>query len=94
MTARDAEVVVEQNGPVQVTVKATGWYQSAEQRVPAFCRFVTRITAFAGSPIVKIDHATVFAGDMRLHAITELAFQFSTPAVSRFARCRVSCWPG
>jgi hypothetical protein len=80
-----AEVIVEQQGPAQVTVKASGWYQTAERRVEPFCRFVTRITAFAGSPIIKFDHATIFADDMRKHAIAELAFKFSLPGAKRFS---------
>jgi hypothetical protein len=80
-----AEVVIEQQGPAQVTVKATGWYQTADMRVEPFCRFVTRITAFAGSPIVKFDHATIFADDMRKHAIAELAFRFPLAEVTHFA---------
>ena len=79
-----AEVVVEQQGPAQVTVKATGWYQTHDRRVEPFCRFVTRITAFAGSPLVKFDHATIFAGDMRKHAIAELAFKFPLADVQGF----------
>jgi hypothetical protein len=81
----EAEITIEQNGPAQVTVKASGWYQTAERRVEPFCRFVTRITAFAGSSIVKFDHATIFAGDMRRHAISELAFKFSVPLVNGFS---------
>ncbi len=85
-----AEVVVEQQGPAQVTVKATGWYQTAERRVEPFCRFTTRITAFANSPLVKFDHATTFAADMRKHAISELAFTFATPGVNQFAASSLS----
>ena len=59
-----AEIVIEQQGPSQVTIKASGWYQTEEKRDQPFCRFTTRITAFAASPIVKFDHATIFAGDM------------------------------
>ncbi len=76
MHDNSAEVVVEQAGPAQVTIRATGWYQSAERRVAPFCRFTTRITAFAGSPVVKFDHATIFADDMRQHTVSELAFKF------------------
>lgn len=80
-----AEVKVEQQGPAQVTVRAEGWYQSADKRVEPFCRFVTRIVAAAGSSIVKVDHATVFADDMRKHSLAELAFSFAVPKVSGFA---------
>ncbi|MBI3840005.1 MAG: hypothetical protein HY288_18950 [Planctomycetia bacterium] len=79
------EIVVEQKGPTQVTVKASGWYQTTEKRVEPFCRFVTRITAFANSSIVKVDHATIFAGDMRKHAIAELAFKVPLADVKGFS---------
>lgn len=81
----EAEVVVEQQGAAQVTVRATGWYQNSQRRVQSFCRFTTRITAFANSPLVKIDHAMTFAGDMRRHALSELSFKFSVPGVERFS---------
>ena len=80
-----AEIIIEQQGPAQITVKASGWYQTEERRVEPFCRFTTRITAFAGSSIVKFDHATIFAGDMREHGISELAFKFAIPEVQAFA---------
>jgi hypothetical protein len=76
-----AEITVEQQGPAQVTVKASGWYQTAEKRVGPFCRFVTRITACAGSGIVRFDHATIFADDMHRHAIAQLPFTFAIPNV-------------
>jgi hypothetical protein len=78
---QQAEIVVEQQGPAQVTIKCSGWYQSEQKRVPPFCRFVTRITAFANSPMVQFDQATIFADDMHKHAIAELPFRFSVPGV-------------
>ncbi len=80
-----AEIVVEQQGPAQVTIRASGWYQTAERRVEPFCRFVTRITAFAGSAMIRFDHATIFADDMRKHAVAELAFKFAIPGAKGFA---------
>lgn len=85
MHDRQAEIVVEQKGPTQVTVKATGWYQTPDGRDDAFCRFTTRITAFANSSIVKIDHATTFADDMKKHTIAELAFTFSLSGATAFS---------
>ncbi|MEX0678589.1 MAG: hypothetical protein WD063_16020 [Pirellulales bacterium] len=85
MHDRQAEIAVEQKGPAQVTVKASGWYRTPEGRDDAFCRFTTRITAFANSPIVKIDHATTFADDMKKHSIAELAFKFSLPGATAFS---------
>jgi hypothetical protein len=80
-----AEIIVEQQGPAQVTIKASGWYQTPQPRDDAFCRFTTRITAFAASPIVKIDHATTFADDMKRHTVAELAFKFSLSEATAFS---------
>lgn len=85
-----AEVVIEQQGPCQVTIRASGWYQTAEERVAPFCRYVTRISAFADSPLLKIDHATIFADDMRLHAVAELGFKFSVHEVTGYASALVN----
>jgi hypothetical protein len=85
-----AEVVIEQQGPAQVTIRASGWYQTAEKRVAPFCRYVTRISAFADSPLLKVDHATIFADDMREHAVAELAFKFSVPEVAGYASALVN----
>jgi hypothetical protein len=77
--------MIEQQGPAQVTVKASGWYQTPEPRDDAFCRFTTRITAFAGSTLVKIDHATTFADDMKKHSVAELAFKLPTAKSTSFS---------
>ncbi len=81
---RAAEVTVEQQGPAQVTIKATGFYQTLEARKDTFCRFSTRFTIVAGSPIIKIDHATTFADDMKRHQIAELGFKFALPGATAF----------
>ncbi|REK19558.1 MAG: hypothetical protein DWQ37_00365 [Planctomycetota bacterium] len=80
-----AEIVVEQQGPACVTVKAVGWYQTPEPREDAFCRFTTRITAYAGSPIIKIDHATTFADDMKKHGVAALSFTFPLKDASQYS---------
>ncbi len=80
-----AEVVIEQQGPAQVTIRCVGWYQSADRKIEPFCRFVTRISAFAGSAIVKFDHATIFADDMRKQAVSELAFTFALAGARQFS---------
>ena len=80
-----AEIIVEQKGPAQVTIRASGWYQTPQPRDDAFCRFTTRITAFASSPIVKLDHATTFADDMKRHTVAELGFKFSLGEATAFS---------
>ncbi len=82
---RDAEIVVEQQGAAMVIIKATGWYQTPEPRDDAFCRFTTRIIAYAGSSIVKIDHATTFSDDMKQHTVAELAFKFVPAGATEFS---------
>lgn len=79
-----AEVIVEQQGPAQITIKATGFYQTPEARNDKFCRFTTRFTIVAGSPLIKIDHATTFADDMQRHQVAELGFKFSLPGATAF----------
>lgn len=81
---RTAQVIVEQQGPAQITVKATGFYQTAKPRQDTFCRFTTRFTIVAGSPIIKVDHATTFADDMKQHQIAELGFKFALSEATGF----------
>lgn len=82
---REATVVVEQHGPARVTIKAEGWYRAEDAGAEPFCRFVTRISAFVNSGIIKIDHATVFADDMKEHDIAELAFRFPLEGATAFS---------
>jgi hypothetical protein len=81
---RDAKIEIEEQGPARITIKASGYYQTPTPRADAFCRFTTRITAFADSALVKIDHATTFSDDMKKHAVAELAFKFSLPGATSF----------
>jgi hypothetical protein len=80
-----AELIVEQQGPAQVTVRATGWYQTEDKRAEPFCRYVTRITACANSPMVKFDHAAIFADDMRKNAVAEMPFKFAIPNATAYS---------
>ncbi|MGD9720904.1 MAG: hypothetical protein AB7O59_23420 [Pirellulales bacterium] len=85
-----AEIIVEQQGPAQVTIKCSGWYHSDLKRVAPICRFVTRITVFAGSNIVKFDQATAFADDMHKYSVGELPFRFAIPNVQGYTSGELS----
>lgn len=69
---RDAEVTVEERGPVSATVCATGWYvrqgsagtrTSCELPTDRLCRFRIRLKAAAGSPLLQCETATVLTCD-------------------------------
>lgn len=72
-----AEVRIEEQGSVRVTILARGWYKNPEQSDVAgkeLCQFVTRITAFAGEPIIRINHRTILAFDTRLNKLAHVSF--------------------
>src|SRR5439155_26303512 len=54
-----------ENGPVKATVVVKGWYGSDPGRLPQalLCRYVTQITAFADSSILRISHRTILTFD-------------------------------
>lgn len=72
--ANDAEtsVVVEEAGPLRVTIRAEGWYvkdgTKGEKLSPflptdKLCKHVTRITAWQGKPYVAVQHNLVITFD-------------------------------
>lgn len=69
---RDAEVVVEEQGPVKVTIRATGWYvkkgtsgarTSCELPTDRLCKFTVRISAYEGLPLLRMAVTTVITYD-------------------------------
>ena len=64
-----ASVTVEEQGLVRATILAKGWYvrevpgavvrSCPDANGNCLCQFVTRITAFAGQPLIRISHRTV-----------------------------------
>lgn len=76
---KNAQVAVEQQTPVSVTILAKGWYASEEGRVPPLCQFVTRIHAYAGQPLVRISHHTIITYDTRPGRLAQLGFHIGVP---------------
>lgn len=80
-----ARVEVEEQGATRVTIVAEGWYVNEEKRVDPLCRFQTRISAYAGSPIVRISHHTIITYDTRLYRLADVGFHFGLPGATAFA---------
>jgi hypothetical protein len=69
---QQAEVVIEERGPVRVTIRATGWYvregsdgarTSVELPTDRLCKFTVRLTAWRGLPTVHATVTTVMTFD-------------------------------
>jgi hypothetical protein len=60
-------VIVEEKGPVRATILATGWYVKETRKTGPqnLCRFITRIVAYAGQPLIRISDRTVLTYDTR-----------------------------
>ncbi len=81
----DVTVTVEEQSPLRVVIRAEGWYDNAERRVKPVCRFVTRMTAWAGQPVVRVQHHTILGADTRLFQIADLGFAFAAPLSGSYA---------
>jgi hypothetical protein len=68
----DSGVEVQEVGPQRVTIRAEGWYASATGS--KLCKFVTRISAYAGQPFVRISHRTLITYDTRNDRIQDLGW--------------------
>src|ERR1051326_8496200 len=74
----NAAVIVEEQGPTRVTIRAEGWYVNPEGRVDPMCKFVTRISAFAGQPFLRISQHTIITCDTRMYRIRDLGFRINS----------------
>lgn len=83
--ASDLSIELEEAGPFRAVLRATGWYDNPEHRVKPICRFVLRVIAYAGQPILRIQHHTLLAYDTRLYRIADLGFHLAAPLSARFA---------
>jgi len=88
---RDVEVVVEDNGPVRVTICATGWYvkrgttgerTSCELPTDRLCKFRIRLSAYDGLPLLRLAVSTVITYDSTKVRLRDLALGF-TPQNAR-----------
>lgn len=71
-------VEVEESGPQRVTIRASGWYVSATGS--KLCQFVTRISAYADQPFLRISHRTILTYDTRQDRIQDLGWDNQTVA--------------
>lgn len=79
------EMTLEENGPRRVTVRASGWYTS--QTGQKLCRYVTRLSAFAGEAQVRVQHHTIVTYDTNSSTrIADAGFDLRT--AYRFHRWR------
>lgn len=67
----DSSVIVEESGPLKTVIKATGWFVS--DKGGKFCKFITRVSAFAGESYIKIQHTFIYTGypENKYHYIYE-----------------------
>src|ERR1051326_748651 len=80
----NAVVVVEEQNPIRVTIRAEGWYVGSEGRVDPLCKFVTRITAYAGQPFLRISQHTIITYDTREYRIKDLGFHIAATNSATF----------
>lgn len=71
---KQTEVTVEESGPARVVILAKGWYTNPEGRVDPFCQYVTRITACAGQPMVRISQNTIITYDTASNRLADVGF--------------------
>ena len=62
-----AQVSVEVSGPMLAVIRAEGWHKAPDQppEQAGFCRFVTRIYAYADVPYIKVQHTWINTEDSR-----------------------------
>ena len=82
---KNVQVLVEEQGPARVTIAASGWYTDPSGRSDPFCMFKTRITAFAGQPMLRISQHTILSFDTRQYRLADVGFQIATPDGERFS---------
>ncbi|HTU26374.1 MAG TPA: hypothetical protein VMF30_13295, partial [Pirellulales bacterium] len=81
---KNVRVDIEEQGPERVTIVASGWYINPEGRVDPISMFKTRITAFAGLPLVRISHHTIITFDTRMQRLADVGFQLGVPGAARY----------
>jgi len=81
-----AEIVVEEQGPVRVTILARGWYVNSKlpEDERKLCQFVTRITAYAGCPMIFFNHRTVLTYDTNEKKLADVGFRAGMSGAQRW----------
>ena len=84
--ARDSEasVMIEEQGTARVVIAASGWYTNTEAPEKRLCKFTTRISAFAGHPMVRVDQHTYITYDTRFKQLNDLAFHLPLAGAKTF----------
>ncbi|HEX4142721.1 MAG TPA: hypothetical protein VHY91_04150 [Pirellulales bacterium] len=81
---QNVRVEIEEQGPQRVTIVASGWYVNPEGRVEPISMFKTRITAFAGQPLVRVSHHTIITFDTRMQRLADVGFEIGVPGATRY----------
>lgn len=81
-----AEIVVEEQGPVRVTILARGWYVNPKlpEEARRLCQFVTRITTYAGQPMIYFNHRTVLTYDTNEKMLADVGFRAGMTGAPRW----------
>jgi len=79
-----ATVTVEEQDPVKVTLRAEGWYTNPQSSEKRLCRYVTRISAFAGSPLLRIIQQTYITYDTETKQLADLGFSLPVKGAKFF----------
>lgn len=67
-----ARVVIEESGPVRVTILAEGWLTNPQNE--RLCRYETRFTAWAGQPWIDVSQRTIFTFNTDEKKLSSLGF--------------------
>ncbi len=68
---------VEESGPVKTVLHRAGEYRSKSGA--SFCRYVTRMSRFANSPVVRLQHTWIFTGDAYRDRIRQMGVRIVSP---------------
>ncbi|NJK32027.1 MAG: hypothetical protein HC927_06160, partial [Deltaproteobacteria bacterium] len=71
----DVEVNVEEQGPLRATVRARGWYESADGERQH--RFATYVTATSGSAELDVVHRTILTHPESAGRVADLGWEWS-----------------
>ncbi len=89
---RDAEVIVEENGPVRTTILCKGWYvkkgtsgkrTSCELPTDRLCQFSFRLSAFSGQALLKLSTTTVLTYDSTKVRLKDLSLTLRPSGTQR-----------
>lgn len=67
-----SKVCVETKGPMVATLRAEGWFVAKDGS--KICRYVTRLSAYAGLGLIKAIHTPIFAADSREVKLADIGF--------------------